>query len=659
MKSATEIATKHLNILVIEDNPSDARLVQLFLQQVDMIEGKMLVCQSMQEALDLLATHPGFDAIISDLTLPDSTGMETVEALVRARPDQAIIIQTGYNDKEIGLLAVKAGAQDFLVKGNYQPEDLAKTVRYAIERRSIIDRLESTQRKANIGHFELDLDCQTVTGSAEYCRMLGLGDKGNTFVIDDLLAQQPDLRSLFEFDFEASDLRTTERDVEVKLCAETSFGKRECTTKWFALVAKLSTDGRSATGMLQDITQRRETEEIRRQNEVAQQAAQMKEQFIASVSHEMRTPMNAILGMSNLLLDYSLPEEQRHYIQSIKQSSELLLGVVNDILTISSLQNSAIQFEQNLFNLHDLLANIMHIVSYKLHEKGLMFELHINEDVPTDLLGDKLRLNQILLNLIGNAIKFTDSGAVTLSVRRLNQDPVYPELEFDVMDTGIGIPADKVDAVFESFTRVKYKDRLYEGTGLGLSISKRLVEQQGGTITASSEMGVGSKFTFSLKFKQSENHFAPVSNTPIAPYFDPQTAFKILLAEDNRLNQIVAVKTIERQFPNASIKLAVNGQEAIDLLLEQHFDLVLMDLQMPVLDGTEAVEWIRNQAPAHKRNTYILAMTAHAHIGEQGQIEAILMDDFVLKPFEPEQLYSKLATYARLSLAGGKSVYGA
>jgi signal transduction histidine kinase len=658
MNSSSEIVTRYLNILVIEDNPSDARLVQVFLQQMDMIEGKMQVCQTMQEALDLLAVHPGFDAIISDLTLPDSKGMETVEALVRARPDQAIIIQTGYNDKEIGLMAVKAGAQDFLVKGAYQPDDLAKTVRYAIERRSILDRLERTQRKAQIGHFEIDLLRGTVTGSAEYCRMLGLGDKGNTFVIADLLSNQPDIRALFNTDCDGTEAQTIERDVEVKLWTETALGKLEATTKWFAIISKVSSDGRSAAGMLQDITQRRETEEIRRQNEVSQQAAQMKEQFIASVSHEMRTPMNAILGMSNLLLDYALPEEQRNYIQSIKQSSELLLGVVNDILTISSLQNNAIHFEENQINLHDLLANIMHIISYKVHEKGLMFELQIEEDVPAELLGDKLRLNQILLNLIGNAIKFTDTGFVRVTVRRLNQDLHQPELCFDVQDTGIGIPADKVDAVFETFTRVKYKDRLYEGTGLGLSITKRLIEQQGGVVSAVSHVGKGSIFTFKLRFKNFSGATAPVLQTPSVPYFDTQTAFKILLAEDNKLNQIVAVKTIERQYPNANIHLAVNGQEAIDLLLKHQIDVVLMDLQMPVLDGTEAVEWIRKNAPANKRNTFILAMTAHAHMGEKGQIEAISVDDFVLKPFEPEQLYTKLAKYARLALDGSVSVYG-
>jgi signal transduction histidine kinase len=648
--TTTNETDRHLNILVIEDNPHDARLVEIYLQELDMIDHGLIVCQTMGEALQLLSQHPGFDAIISDLTLPDSSGMETVETLVQARPDQAIIIQTGHNDKEIGLKAVKAGAQDFLVKGAYQPEDLAKTVRYAIERRSILDRLEDIQRKANIGHFELNVAKGLITASAQFCRMLALGETGNSFALKSIFHKHPALSNAFELLEDTNSTTGVERDVHLEFA--------EGAKKWFALHVKPSKDGTRITGLLQDITSRRETEEMRRQNEVAHQAAMMKEQFIASVSHEMRTPMNAILGMSNLLLDYSLAEEQRNYIKSIKQSSELLLGIVNDILTISSLQNSAVHFDEKPFNLHELFANILNIISYKVHEKGLSFDLQIEEDVPVQLLGDKLRLNQILLNLVGNAVKFTDEGQISVYVYKISSFGNEVKLGFEVSDTGIGIPQDKIDAIFESFTRVAYKDRLFEGTGLGLSITKKLIEQQGGTIKAISEVGKGSKFSFGLNFILAGEEVFSDQNDHKLIHFDPQTHFKILLAEDNKLNQIVAIKTIERQFPNATIDLAIHGEEAVKKLSENTYHIVLMDLQMPVMDGTEAVKHMRDHGPDGHRDLFILAMTAHAHIGEQGQVETILMDDFVLKPFEPEQLYAKISKYVQLRLDGNKSSYG-
>ena len=211
----------------------------------------------------------------------------------------------------------------------------------------------------------------------------------------------------------------------------------------------------------------------------------MKEQFIASVSHEMRTPMNAILGMSNLVLRSEMGDEQRSYVQSIKSSSEILLGIVNDILEISTLQNGKIEFENKPFDLQELLANLVNVMHYKIAEKALGLELDVSNEVPRILQGDKLRLNQILFNLVGNAIKFTDNGFVKISVNRTSRCTLFVMVE----DSGIGIPQDQLDAIFDSFTRVKHKDRLFEGTGLGLSIARNLVVQQGGKIWAESVPG--------------------------------------------------------------------------------------------------------------------------------------------------------------------------
>ncbi len=408
--------------------------------------------------------------------------------------------------------------------------------------------------------------------------------------------------------------------------------------------------GDTLYGIAQDVSERRRGEDLRKQHEVAQQAARMKEQFIASVSHEMRTPMNAILGMSNLVLGSELGGEQRGYVQSIKQSSEILLGIVNDILEISTLQNGKIEFDRRPFDLQEVLTNLMSVMHYKINEKALRLDLDIAPAVPRAVRGDKLRLNQVLFNLVGNAIKFTDEGHVRIKVS-VHQSSF---LLFAVEDTGIGIPQDKLDAVFESFTRVKYKDRLFEGTGLGLSIARNLVIQQNGRIWAESEVGRGSRFFFLLPMEAADLSEIAAAGTPIRDKTatDPNRAFNLLLVEDHKMNQLVARKTLEKKFPNIRLTIAENGREAVDwvekaLVTKEiaPFDVVLMDIQMPVMDGNEATDFIRQNLGEAGRRLPILAMTAHAHISKNGQFREQGFNDYVLKPFEPEQLFDKIMEY--------------
>ena len=404
------------------------------------------------------------------------------------------------------------------------------------------------------------------------------------------------------------------------------------------------------TGIIRDITEQKQAESLKKARNLAAQSAKMKEQFIASISHEMRTPMNAILGMSNLVIQTDLNEEQYNYISSIKQSSEILLGVVNDILQISEIQNGKVKFENKNFDLHKLLNNLINVMQYKAKEKKLVLELVQDEGTPQIIRGDKLRLNQILYNLVGNAVKFTEEGHVKIYIVNLNQNSYSVQIKFIVEDTGIGIPPDKVDAIFESFTRVRTKDRIFEGTGLGLSIVKNLVEQQGGKIGASSELGVGSNFFFDLIFEIGEEIALP-TDSELEPVFDKTAAIKLLLVEDHKMNQLVARKTLEKQWDNIQITIANNGLEAIEILEKELFDIILMDIQMPKMNGYEATQHIRQKMRPEIAQTPILAMTAHAHISQDGKFREYGMDDYVLKPFEPEQLFKKIGQYALIKKA--------
>lgn len=630
-------------ILLIEDNPADARLVELFLEETDLLSVKILNKQSLAEGIAAVNSGELFDAVMLDLTLPDSRGFETLERFLDACPDQNVIVMTGLADKKLGLKAVQAGAQDFIVKGSLDSDQLGKSLRYAIERGAVLLRLEETQRIAHIGNWEFNRQTGIFTGSTELFRIFDFKSERKSFAAEELMGGENPF-SIFE-NLHENAFTSGESETDFEFL--TANGDR----RFVFLKCRLDSHGHILYGIAQDVSERRRGEELRKQHEVAQQATRMKEQFIASVSHEMRTPMNAILGMSNLVLGTDLVDEQRSYVQSIKQSSEILLGIVNDILEISTLQNGKIEFDRRPFDLQEVLTNLMAVMHYKINEKDLVLDLQLEADVPRAVRGDKLRLNQVLFNLVGNAIKFTDEGQVRIKLRTYQSN----YLLFEVEDSGIGIPQDQLDAVFESFTRVKYKDRLFEGTGLGLSIARNLVIQQGGKIWAESEVGRGSKFFFMLPMEAVEYSEIEPNGRSKKPRADnnPNRAFNLLLVEDHKMNQLVARKTLEKHFPNIRLTIAENGQEAVNLIEKaivlgeiDPFDIVLMDIQMPVMDGNEATAFIRENFGEAAKKLPILAMTAHAHISKNGQFREFGFNDFVLKPFEPEQLFEKIAEHA-------------
>ncbi len=627
-------------ILLIEDNPGDARLVELLLMDTDLSECEITNATSLAGGMEHLEKGGDYIAILLDLTLPDSRGFETLEQLISKYPDNNVIVLTGLSDKSLGVNAVKAGAQDFLVKGAFEAEQLAKTLRYSIERRSALKRLEETQRIASIGNWQLDLATGEVSASSEVFRLFGLKAR-KTIMLEEVLEDpHHPFHQLTPWHEGARTTGIFKEDVQIK--------KLDGTVRYAFIQCKLrrpSQNEYQIHGIIQDVTEAKQAEEMRKARDVAERSAKMKESFIASISHEMRTPMNAILGMSNLVIQTDLSPEQYKYIHSIQQSSEILLGIINDILEISTLENGKIIFDNKPFDLKILLDNLMDVMQYKTAEKQLEFKFEIAPDVPKILLGDKLRLNQVLYNLVGNAVKFTDSGHVHIRISKVGQEGQMCNLKFEVEDTGIGIPEDKLNDVFGTFTRIRTKDRIFEGTGLGLSIAKNIVYQRNGNIGVTSELGKGSVFFFEMGYEISDavvdnNATNNVDNVEL----ELDRPLNLLLVEDHKMNQLVARKTLEKKYEGLTLTIADHGQIAVDLLKENSYDIVLMDIQMPVMDGYEAVVYIRENMP-EKSNMAVLAMTAHAHISKDEKFKEYGFDDFVLKPFDPKQLFSKIAMY--------------
>ncbi|HEB62182.1 MAG TPA: PAS domain S-box protein, partial [Bacteroidetes bacterium] len=540
-------------ILLVEDNPGDAHLVELLLSESDLLNCKITHKTTLTEAMTCLEKNDDYAAILLDLSLPDSRGFITLEKLLAKYPNNNVIVLTGLADKNLGIKAVKTGAQDFLIKGNFDSDTLAKSLRYSIERNKVLQRLEDTQRLAHIGNWEYKLESNQFTASDEIYRIFNLKERVANFSVEnfeeidhpfqifkaihketlvakkiskdieikqlggalrfvsiqcsvnrsednetifsgiiqditdrkkseqELLKSQERYLDIFTkskdaifictldgkfidynratldlFGYSNEELKEKDAKALFEVNAKNDFleklEERKAVTDFeieieqksgasrYCLINANLTESEGQliyNAIVRDITEQKQTEALRKARDLARQSAQMKEQFIASISHEMRTPMNAILGMSNLVIQTNLNKEQRDYISSIKQSSEILLGIINDILEISTIQTGKIKFENKDFDLDQLLKNLMNVMKYKVKEKSLKFELIKDDKVPKYIKGDKLRLNQILYNLVGNAIKFTDKGHVKIYVENLSESTGSVMIKFTVEDSGI------------------------------------------------------------------------------------------------------------------------------------------------------------------------------------------------------------------------------
>ncbi|MFI5172576.1 MAG: ATP-binding protein, partial [Chitinophagales bacterium] len=380
----------------------------------------------------------------------------------------------------------------------------------------------------------------------------------------------------------------------------------------------------------------------------AERSEKAKEEFLANMSHEIRTPMNAIMGMTRLLLDKEPKETQLKYLNAIRQSSDNLLVIINDILDLSKIQAGKMEMENIPFTIRTLLNNLGEIMKFKSDEKHIEFKVIVDDDIPENVIGDQVRLNQILINLTSNAIKFTDQGYVHVHCKLRSLKNKIALIGFDVEDTGIGIPKEKIDTVFESFSQAdKATTRKFGGTGLGLSITKRLTELFGGKLYVSSELGKGSVFTVEIPFEVSEAIKTKEQKEDVTHADNGNLEnFRILLVEDNVFNQMVAVDSIEAMFKDATVDIAENGKIAVDKIAASHFDLVLMDVQMPVMDGYEAARTIRQLPDNAKSKIPIVAMTASVIKSEVDKCFESGMDDFIAKPFEQEDLRQKILKYA-------------
>jgi PAS domain S-box-containing protein len=509
-------------------------------------------------------------------------------------------------------------------------------------------RLDRAVRGTQDGIWELDVITKHVWLSPRFRELLGyeareLADGHDVFA--KLL--HPEDQQAFEESVQAHLQEGGNFDLEFRL------RRRDGQYHWFRARALATAEGvtgrTNLSGSIRDIEAEREAAlALRAATETATEANRTKSEFLANMSHEIRTPMNGVLGMTELLLDTPLKPTQRQFAETIRSSARALLTVLNDILDFSKIEAHKLTVERAPFDLQSCVADVARMMSVQAAAKGLRFNFTIDAAAPRYVMGDSHRLRQMLLNLCGNAVKFTASGEVMLEVFPVGTHEGRPLLSFEVRDTGIGMAPDTISRLFQPFTQADASiTRHYGGTGLGLSIVSRLVELMGGEIGVSSVLGEGSTFTFTLPLDiasgaPAEPQMASATRPAFSARMEVFVGTTVLVVEDNAVNREVARRFLERL--GLEVTLATDGQAALGACSQRDFDLILMDVQMPVMDGLTATRELRKRETGGKR-TPIIALTASAMPGDLDKCLAAGMDGLLTKPLEVERLRQVLDRY--------------
>ena len=627
-----------LKILLIEDDSVDARNFERVLNKTDIDHFYKHTSTSEDGLSELKNNH--YDLIFLDYHLPTTSGLELLKLFRINGIKVPVIIITSYADPNTAVELIKAGASDYIPKSLLNNEGLTHCIRNCVR---VID-LENRKKEAEVRLRKVEDRLGSIISNTpiilfvldkEGCFSLGIGKDWNSFnptpssvigiSFKDIFKGYKALNECFEKSLLGE---ITKNTVEInKITFEVTF------TPSFYENGEIN----EIQGLALDVTGHvKGNESLNEAKKIAENASKMKQSFVANMSHEIRTPMNAIIGFTNLLNETTLTQVQKEFVKAINISGENLHNLVNNILDFSKIEAGKLTIDNKDFILVDILENVTKVLEGKVKDKKLKLEFSIDEAVPKAIKGDQTRLYQILINLVGNAIKFTQVGGVFIKVRVKNKSKGVVNLEFDVVDSGVGIPLNKQEVIFENFMQTdEGGEAHYGGSGLGLTIVRDLLKLMNGTIAVKSEERKGTSFLFEIPFNYADSTFFNDSKSSQSEFdFSKLKGKRILLAEDNNMNQKLVIMYLTKF--EVLIDLAETGLQAVKAVKSNDYDLILMDVQMPDMDGVEATHEIRSFTDLKKNRTPILAMTAHAFKKEIEKCLAAGMNDHVSKPINKE-----------------------
>lgn len=648
------MSEKKINILVIDDDAVDRIAIKRAIKSSG-FNADLTIAETYEQGMDA-ARSKEYDALIIDYYLTGLTGYDFILEFAQRGGQAPVIVISAQGDEKIVVEIMKAGAVDYLSKATLSPENIAYALKDALRNKaskssqsSMESVLLQTERTLSAVVSKSQLILFSINQSGIFTLFKGQAMNTLNLCEDDVLG-----KSVFEV---WSKLPVKLKDVKNALLGQELKENIQFEGRFFEVhyIPSFNHDGMlsGVMGIATDITGHKEQEdELRQQVIISSETQKMKEQFLANMSHEIRTPIHGILGITNILQQSHLDKEQTHYLNAIKKSADNLLVIINDILDFSKIEAEKMTFEVVCFNLKELVNTINELFKARVTDKEVKIKLDYDTKLPELIKGDPVRLSQVINNLMGNAVKFTHKGAVTLHVKLVTSTDGVANIEFQVSDTGIGIAEDKLSTIFDSFSQAGSDiTRKYGGTGLGLSIAKRIVEFQDGKIQVKSVLQKGTTFIFEMPFALPAAGEVETEAKGVAEkHIDFAGKINLLVVEDNEINRLIINKHIKDWgFDHDE---ACNGLEAIEKIKAADFDVVLMDIEMPELNGYAATERIRTTLEGKKQNIPILAMTAHASLSEKEKCLANGMNDYVSKPFDPIEVKNKIIELSGKAHAG-------
>ncbi len=641
----TKRFNEKVQILCIEDNPGDANLLKIYLKSSG-VKHQLTIAGTFADGTVYVEENK-VDLVLLDLSLPDSHGFRTLTNFSSQFPKVPVIVMTGLNDDVIGNQSIKAGAQDYLVKGQFDSNLLGRVIRYSLQRHKAQKKLEQyaknlsvsekryieAQEMAHFGNWEMDIVTNEMRWTDEVFRIFGFDPQSISPILSDYLNYiHPEDRSTVENAFNEVLKDGQLRRIDYKIIVNGR--KIKYITNQVKVYYDEDEEKTYLVGAIQDVSDIKLSQDLMVEKNLSERTSKIKEEILQDLGFHIRTPLSSLVNLSFLMENAESADEIMEHVDGLKVSINDLSVAANNLMNFSILLSEKVTVEENQFKVEELLERIEQVFRLKADRKGIDLQLKVFDNVPETLIGDLNKINQIIYNLMDNAIKFTEpnsGGKVSLKLVCNDIKSDDTRLFIIIEDNGIGIDGDFVEELKSAgkLLSVNYDEEKKEG--LGMAIVNKLTEKMDGTIKIESVIGNGSKFAVELPIKVAFIKKRQGEDKPTAP-------LKILLIEDHFLNQIATKKVLTTWSDFVKVDIAENGLVGFEKFREYRYDLVLMDLQMPVMNGFESTEKIRGI----NTDVPIVALTANSSSQEAEKARAIGMDEYMSKPFKPKDLYAKI-----------------